>query len=305
MQSYMWAKPHHPAECPTCAPHQPGHPVCQHDGCEQLAEIQHRRHATAAEYDELPEHFKPIDGVAHQIVYTCFDHEVDPICGEDDHGLPADPDLYMVQSAGTYGADGLTTLRTVPTSCRKCGAGVDQPCTKANGRPRSAPHKTRGPATEAAPPTVCTHVHREECGGQDACQCRADDPAPDRQPRVVPPTAPPAPAPIHVPTHGEVSDFLAKNGIDTNQVISLELVPAATGPVVLRAVVAVLDHRGNHTFDQHGQRRAEVREIVLTPTHPTDPVEELPCRPVPVSTAVPSIGTAADATSASPRATES
>ena len=75
VQPYRTARPHDPAECERCGPERPGHQLCQHDGCNQLAEAQHRRHATAEEYDALPEALRPIDGIAHQAVYTCYDHE--------------------------------------------------------------------------------------------------------------------------------------------------------------------------------------------------------------------------------------
>lgn len=273
MQQYRHAKPHSAAECAECAPDRPGHRLCQHDGCDNLAEAQHRRHATQAEYGALPEHFKPIDGVAYQAVFTCFDHEIDPICGGEHHGAPASPDLYMVDLGGMHGASGLDVLKSAPAEppCPKCGAGPGQPCVKANGKPRSTPHEERGQTTPSAPEPTCNHAHREDCGGQGNCACSADDPVPAREPRIVPPPVPAAPAPIHVPTHGEVQHFLADHGIDVARVLTLELVPSADGPIVLRAVLAVLDHHGNHVFDQHGQRQAEVREIRLTPTHSTDP----------------------------------
>lgn len=255
MQPYRYAKPHRSGECPECEPDRPGHQMCQHDGCDNLAEAQHRRHATAAEYDALPEHFKPIDGIAHQAVYVCLDHETDPICDGADHPAP------------TAEAD-----HNDLGECPVCHARPTLLCTRADGKPRSAPHPERAATPTPVIATACNHVHREDCGGQGACQCTADDPAPHREPRVVPPPAPPAPAPIHVPTHGQVAEFLADHGIDVDHVLNLELVPSADGPIVLRAVVAVIDHHGNHVFDEHGQRKAEVHEIRLTPTHSTDPV---------------------------------
>lgn len=275
MQGYRNAKPHNPTKCPECAPNRPGHNLCQHDGCDEIAETQHRRHATQVEYDALPEHFKPIDGIAHQAVFTCLDHEADPICESGDHDNPAGPgSVYFIQSPDVLDTKGLEVLKTAATNqgtCPTCGVAPESLCVKANGKPRSAPHEARTPDVKTVPIPVCTHVHREDCGGQDACHCTPDDPAPVREPRIIPPPVPAAPAPIHVPTHGEVQDFLADNGIDVTRVLTLELVPSADGPIVLRAVLAVLDHHGNHVFDQHGQRQAEVREIRLTPTHPTDP----------------------------------
>lgn len=251
MQDYRTLKPHSPAECGQCGPQAPGHRLCQHDGCNEIAEVQYRRHATQAEYDALPESFRPIDGVAHQAVFTCLDHEIDPICGNGEHPVATAPGDV---------ADG----------CPKCGAAAGNACMKANGKPRSTHHAARRVQTQTAPVAACDHVHREDCGGQGACACFAGDAPPLRQPRIIDPQPLPAPAPIHVPTHGPTQVFLAEHGIDTGRVIALDLIPGADGPVMLRAVLAFLDAQGHHAFNEHGQIRTEVREIHLTPSTSRD-----------------------------------
>lgn len=139
--------------------------LCQNDGCDAIAEIQIRRHATAAEYDAIGENHKPIDGVAHMAVFVCADHEPDPICSGADH---FGPDATPPQQG----------------TCPVCKAVADDPCRKPNGSPRSLPHPARG-ATALSSLPICTHVHREDCGGIDHCRCSRDDPAPRRGSRGV------------------------------------------------------------------------------------------------------------------------
>ena len=138
--------------------------LCQQDGCDEVAETQHRRHATEREYADLPDGLVPSDGVCHAAVFTCNDHELDPICGPEFHALPepADP-----QAA----------------ACPKCAAEPGAPCVKADGRPRRAVHKSRVPAPAGTAGTRCDHVHRADCEGFGTCECKADDPVPERVPR--------------------------------------------------------------------------------------------------------------------------
>lgn len=250
MQPYRQTRPHGDG-CAMCAPNAPGHQMCQHDGCGELAETQHRRHATAAEYEALPEAFRPIDGIAHRAVFTCLDHEVDSICGDGDHVQPAAP----------APADA--------PPCPKCGAGAGDPCTKANNKVRGIVHDVRGVGgLIGVMHGACTHVHREDCGGQGSCPCSASDEAPARRARIIDPPPLPAPAPIHVATHGPTQAFLSAHSIDTARVMSLDLVPGAEGPVALRAVLMVTDHQGNVAFDEHGRPQTEGREILLAPVVP-------------------------------------
>lgn len=149
-------------------PQQAARHLCQHDECNELAEVQYRRHATATEYEAIGENHKPIDGIAHVAVFVCGDHEPDPICGPDHHqAMPSAPqDLLAVE-------------------CPKCGAAVAEACVKANGGVRSAAHKDRIPPPSSHLPDRCDHVHREDCEGLGACECRPDDAAPERRPREV------------------------------------------------------------------------------------------------------------------------
>lgn len=165
MQPYRSARTHGD-DCRACVPpFGPGHALCQHGTCQQPAELQYPRHASAAGYATLPESLQPIDGICHQAVFVCGDHEPDPIC---DHPAQLAPEPVSVD-------------------CPHCQAPADEPCLKANGRPRSAPHALRAPAP--LPPPVCTHVHREDCEGLGHCECTPDDPAPDRPRRIIAPPA--------------------------------------------------------------------------------------------------------------------
>jgi hypothetical protein len=271
MQPYRQAKPHNPANCDTCDPGSPGHQMCQHGGCDETAEVQHRRHATAAEYEALAENFKPIDGICHQAVFTCLDHEPEPICGETDHG-----DMYFVESAGIHGAVGLEVLRVAaPLSapCPKCQAQPGESCVKANGKPRSADHEQRGAITTPPPTAACTHAHRDDCGGQDLCQCTADDVAPERAKRIVEPTPPPGPAPLHMPTFGPTAELLAGHGVDIGRVLTLEIQATGEGGHVIHAVMAVKDNHGHHKFDDHGHLLTEEVDVPFELVGPTTPAK--------------------------------
>lgn len=164
MQPYRQVKPHDSASCWLCAPEGPGHNACQHDGCDEIAELQHPRHATDAEYAAIPEDLRPIDAVAHVAVFTCGDHAVDPVCGPDHQVGPADP-LHV--------------------ECSKCGSAPGMACVKADGSPRRIQHEDRVSAVSLG--TRCDHIHRSDCGGLGACQCRPDDPAPERPVRALTP----------------------------------------------------------------------------------------------------------------------
>lgn len=163
MQPYHQVKPHGPDACRLCGPRAPGHRACQHDGCNEIAEVQHRRHATDTEYAAIPEDLRPIDQVAHVAVFTCGDHEPDPICGPEHHQAmpPSLQDLLQLR-------------------CPKCDAGAGAMCVKVNGGQRSAVHGDRLPPPPPYLPDRCDHVHRADCEGLGACQCSPDDPVPIR-----------------------------------------------------------------------------------------------------------------------------
>lgn len=247
MQPYRQAKPHIGSDCPDCAFTAPGHQLCQHDGCDDIAEAQHKRHATEQEYTALPEAFQPIDGICHQTVFTCGDHEVDEFCNH----TPA-------------GAE--------PVSCPKCNAEPGNPCTKANGKTRRIDHPVRAGAQPMIPVETCNHVHREDCGGQDLCQCSPDDVAPERPKRIVQPPPKPGPAPIHMPTHGTVGDLLVEHGIDMDRIMTIDVRPT-NGGHALHAVMAVLDNHGHHKFDDHGHLLTEEVDVPFELCGPTSPAK--------------------------------
>lgn len=254
MQTYRQAKPHADGSCIQCRPTAPGHQLCQHDDCNQIAEAQHQRHATTAEYALVPEDLKPIDGVCHQAVFTCLDHEPDPICGTEDHQAPA--------------AEPQT-----PIPCPTCHAQPWQPCVKKNGKPRTADHPERG--TTVAPTTLasCDHVHREDCGGQDHCECSHNDRPPERPKRIVELPPPPGPAPLHMPTFGPTTELLASHGVDMNRVLSLEIQANGNGGHHIHAVMAVLDPYGHHCFNDHGHLLTEETDVPFQLAGPTTPAK--------------------------------
>jgi hypothetical protein len=272
MQPYRAERPHDPAECQTCGPTRPGHQLCQHDSCDELAEAQHRRHATAEEFAALPEAFQPIDGVAYQAVFSCYDHEVGPICGDGDHGMPANDGGGLVEVGGMHGADSLTVLRTATGTgpCPQCGAAADEPCVKADGNPRTAPHRDRGADAGAVqvPTAVCDHVHRPDCRGLGRCVCRADDPAPDRPRRIVPPPLPPGLPPMHVGVAGPFAEFLGRHGIDMDRVMTLSPTPGPDGTMLLEATMIRRDAHGAPIFDVHGRPDTETVTVPFRPLPP-------------------------------------
>ncbi len=256
MQPYRTARPHDSADCGPCGPSRPGHQLCQHDGCNQLAQAQHRRHATAEEYDALPDALRPIDGIAHQAVYTCYDHEADAICA-DEHDDPT-PDNPLGAAVREMWKDSVG-------ACSTCGAAPDRPCTKANGARRSAPHDDRADAAPVRAMPTCDHVHREDCQGLGTCACRADDPAPNRPKRIIDPVPVPGPPPMHVAVAGPIAEFLAGYGIDMAWVTELTPIPAPDGTMLLHATMIRRDAHGQVIFNQHGWPETTDVEVPFKP----------------------------------------
>lgn len=168
VQPYRQIRPHDPVTCWNCGPDGLGHLACQHDGCDEIAESQHRRHATEAEYVAIPPDLVSVDQVAHVAVFTCGDHELDLPCAPEDHAPPTSPD-------------------PLASACPKCAAAPGASCVKADGRPRRVAHEDRAPAPD--PTSVmggrCDHAHRPDCQGLGACRCSPDDPAPQRPTRGI------------------------------------------------------------------------------------------------------------------------
>jgi hypothetical protein len=247
VQDYRTVRLHDPAECITCGPDQPGHYLCQHPECDELAEMQYPRHATEQEYAALPEEFQPVDGIAHRAVFVCGDHEPDPICGAADHPAP------------------LPISEGLAAACTRCAAGPGEHCLKANGGPRTVPHSGRSELEILAHVGPCRHVHRENCGGLGSCACRADDPAPDRPKRIVAPPVKPGPPPMHVGIAGPLAAFFADHGIDMNRVTSLAPEPGPDGTMLLRATMLKPDPHGNPIFDADGRPETETVEVSFQP----------------------------------------
>jgi hypothetical protein len=257
LQPYRFAKPHDPAACRLCGPGSPGHHVCQHPGCDQIAASQVvQRHATADEYNTIPAGLRPIDGIATQAVFACDTHgeDIDPFCQH-----PA-PD---------------------PVPCPTCAAAGDQPCVTAGGKTRDNHHQARADA-QPPPPATCRHHHRPDCAIFDGCVCTQDDPMPDRPARVVPPPPPPGPAPVLLPLYGELRQLLEHHGVDVDRIVRTELVPKGDGSstVQLTTTMVVRQPNGDLSYDEHGHPRTEVNVIELQIPRPTDPVTpELLARP--------------------------
>lgn len=136
-------------------------PGCHH--CGAPAEVQWQRHATEAEYDQIPDKLKPIDGRALIRVDGCGDHAMPPFCT---HTLPPEQ------------------------PCPTCHAQPGTGCTKPDGTLRPVDHPAR---IKAVPqPEPCRHAHREDCPGYGQCQCTQDDPEPVRVARIPPPDDRPA-----------------------------------------------------------------------------------------------------------------
>jgi hypothetical protein len=269
MLGYRTAKPHHPAECPLCALRSPGHQLCQNGpastdvvatnsqtaapsrtACTQLATTQFLRHATDAEYDALPENFKPIDGRASQVIFACDDCTdlVEPFC---DH------------------------TPQPPPPCPTCKAAMPDPCLKQSGQPRSGPHAGRITQPQSQ---SCQHWHQADCDPFTNCSCSQDDIPPQRSPRIVAPPPPPGPAPMLLPVHGPMLKVLTDHGIDVDRIVSTTLVPSPDGSniVTLTVEMVVRQANGDLAYDTHGKPRTETAEIPLVIPRPTDPVTDMP-----------------------------
>lgn len=248
MQPYRTLKPHDPASCRLCAPMATGHPLCQRDGCGELATLQVKRHATAEEYDATPENHKPIDGVMHQAAFACEKHgeDLEPFCS---HAAPE------------------------PVPCPKCQATGTDPCVKNSGKRKSGHHQVR--IDVQLQPAPCNHAHRENCLIFEGCECSQDDEPPVRPPRVVAPPPPPGPAPLVLPTHGPMLQVLTDHGIDIDRVIHNELQPKGDGSnvMVLTTTMVIRQANGDLAYDEHGKPRTETRQIELAIPRPTDPVD--------------------------------
>lgn len=238
MQDYRTARPHDPADCADCAPTGRGHQLCQAPECEQIAVRQTLRHATLAEYDALPEAYKPIDGVAMKPVYACdgdaHTEATLPFCT---HPVPAIP------------------------PCPTCGASGTDSCTTANGSPRTIAHAVRPTRPEYE---TCTHAHREDCGVFDGCQCSMSDQPPARTPRQI----------LHDPrpdgSRSQIPWELAKPLIEQWDIPLWTVFDYATGQAqdtapALIVTYKLLDDQGNLANDGHGH---EVLETVAIPLDP-------------------------------------
>lgn len=251
LQDYRYARPHEADTCPTgaCAPGGQGHALCMAPGCDQIATFQTRRHATQAEYDELPEAWKPIDGIAHRAVYACDDDEhaeaTAPFC---EHAQPKPPE------------------------CPDCPAGVDEPCVKADGTERKVPHfaRTQQPGVYDR----CLHAHREDCPIFDGCQCSSDDAPPEREPRIQP-----------EPDHADgsrsklppeiVRQIVEAYDIPWWTVRHYATVTAQDQTPALDVTFATLDQDANIVQDEHGHDVLDAVRIPLDPTGPRAP-EQIP-----------------------------
>lgn len=199
--------------------------------CGQSVEMQYQRHATAQEYDALPDGLKPIDGIALIAVRVCGDCHPGPICEHPD---------------------------ATPVPCPDCGAQPGTPCTGRNGGPRAVDH----PARQAAQPQpeTCRHAHREDCTDPRECQCSGDDAPPARIPRAfVPPTMqeqadalgfPPAFLPV-------AAKLLADHHIDPARVRG----GFRTGRTQLGNQPAILFDYATGQEDGHGHENVETRVV--------------------------------------------
>lgn len=226
MQPYRTAKPHDAAECDQCTPNGPGHHLCQGpDGCNEVATAQTQRHATQAEYDAIPEAFKPRDGYATIPVFGCDDcaddGAFDPFC---DHATPPAP------------------------PCPKCGADGDAPCTK---KDRTTPrgkgwHEERtGPAIEP-----CHHAHREDCEIFTGCQCAGDNPVPARTPRGMLSAVEPDTSGLTIPIH-IAQMVLAQAGVPWPTVISARSILTQDNRPAIGAQAYRVEE-GHRAYDDHG-----------------------------------------------------
>lgn len=240
LQDYRYVRPHETG-CQTCSPQGGGHALCQKPGCDGIAVAQTRRHATQAEYDALPAHLVPIDGIAHLAVFACDDdaEAAAPFCT---HPEPKD----------------------VP--CPTCKAAGEAPCTDTHGEPKVFRHRARWDAQQI--PQLCMHAHREDCGVFDGCQCSENDPDPTRTPR-----------PRGITDHADGSRSklpwtLAKPLVEAHDVPWWTVREYATLQTQdtkgweLQVVYATLDADGSLVHDEHGH---EVTETLVIPIDTSAP----------------------------------
>lgn len=239
MQNAHTVRPHDPAACDACAPRGPGHPGCQADGCSEPGEArQVRRHATAAEYAQLPAGLVPIDGICHLAVHACDDHAEDIPLSICRHPEPA------------------------PAPCPKCKAAGDQPCTAKNGDPRYAPHTARAQAQP--PPAACTHAHREDCPIFTGCRCTGEDPDPARPKRTALPATADTSATRMSPV--QLAIWAQQHGVN----LDLLAGPARTcrtqdNRPAIALPLHVPDADGNLARDAHGHLVVAERVIPVDP----------------------------------------
>lgn len=241
MQPYRAGKPHAGTNCPQCSPNSPGHHLCQGpDGCNEAATTQTQRHATQAEYDAIPESFKPLDGYAVLPVFGCDD------CADEGHLAP-----FCDHTAQ-------------PVPCPKCQAAGDAPCSKKSGKPRDTWHRARYDAQPQ--PAPCKHAHREDCEVFAGCQCSGDDQPPVRTPRGASPAAGPDTSGLTIPVY-VAQMVLHQAGFPWTTVISARSIKTQDNRDAIGAEVYALGPDGNRTFDDHGHT---ITHDVIAPI-PTGP----------------------------------
>lgn len=245
LQDCRYVRPHEADQCPDCAPSGQGHPLCMAPGCDGLAMFQTVRHATQAEYDQLPEAWRPIDGIARKAVYACDD---------DDH---ADAMVMFC-----------THAEPKPPTCPEphCQAGIGEPCIRTDGAERKTHHAAR--AHQPAVYDRCIHAHREDCDVFTGCQCTSDDQAPERTPRV---------QPERDHTDGSRSKLpvdIVQRIVDAYDIPWWTVRHYATAQAqdavtaVLDVTFATLDQDGNVVGDGHGHDVLAAVRIPLDPEAP-------------------------------------
>ena len=234
MQPYRIARPHEAAECRQCSPAGSGHQLCQADGCQEIASSQTVRHATLAEYMDLPDSMRPIDGVVRRTVYGCDDHaedSFDPFC--DHTPTPAPP-------------------------CPTCGANGDAPCTKKDRTTvRPGPHANR----EQPSADTCAHAHSETCGVFAGCQCTGQDAAPARPARPLGAAAGPDTSGLTDPAMTAMM-LAAQNGVLWAHVVSARSMLTQDNRKAIAYEVRQYDETGNLMRDEHGH---EIHETAVIP----------------------------------------
>lgn len=247
LQAPRLVRPHDPADCIQCSPQRHGHQLCQAPGCDAFGEHVTLRHATQAEYDAIPEPWRPIDGIAHIPVLACDEH-AEATARFCDHP------------------------EQVEAACPTCSASGEDPCLSANGSPRTIRHRARSNAQPI--PEPCLHAHRENCGIFDGCQCAGDDPNPVRQPRIVA-------QPDHADgSHSKLPWTLVKPIVEAIDipwwtVRHYATVEAQDTTPALDVTYAVLDQDGNVIDDGHGHDTLAAVRISLEQSQPRPP-ESIP-----------------------------